>query len=122
VAWSFESAVAEVLSEGRTALADGVVMRPSGRDRDDVVERRRGAVSAGPLYVRADNAIRMDRWWWWCVYGRRGAVECGLGAKHARRGCGAAGCRRWGVVGGGGGEGGGMARSIFTLYRRVGGE
>lgn len=46
-------------------------------------------------------------------------MECGLGAKHTRRGCGAAGCRCRGVVGGGGGEGGGMARSIFTLYRRL---
>lgn len=48
------------LSEGGTALADGVVLRrPGVRERDDVVGRRRGAVSAGAWYVRADNAIRM---------------------------------------------------------------
>lgn len=54
------------MSEGGT-LADGVVLRPGERDRDaddeddDVVEQRRGAVSAGSWYVRADNAIRMGR-------------------------------------------------------------
>jgi len=52
------------LSESGT-LADGVVLRPGERDRDaddaddDVDGRRRGAVSAGSWYVRADNAIRM---------------------------------------------------------------
>ena len=56
------------MSEGGT-LADGVVLRPGERDRDaddeddDVVEQLRGAVSAGPWYVRADNAIRMSGWW-----------------------------------------------------------
>ena len=60
VARSFASAVADVLlSEGGTALADGVAMRPGGRGRDDVVERRKGAVSAGSWFVRGDNAIRM---------------------------------------------------------------
>lgn len=58
------------MSESESTLADGVVLRPGERDRDcddvdnadddDVVERRRGAVSAGPWYVRADNAIRMS--------------------------------------------------------------
>ena len=64
------SAVGDVLSESESTPADGVVLRPGERDRDcddvdnaddDVVERRRGAVSAGPWYVRADNAIRMSR-------------------------------------------------------------
>jgi hypothetical protein len=84
------------LSEGGTALADGVVMRPGGRTRDDVVERRRGAVSAGSWYVRADNAIRMDGW---CVYGRRRCRGMRFGSQtHAswlwRGGLQALGCRR----------------------------
>jgi hypothetical protein len=70
VACRVASAVGDVLSESESTLADGVVLRPGERDRDcddvdnaddDVVERRRGAVSAGPWYVRADNAIRMSR-------------------------------------------------------------
>ena len=49
------------------------------------------------------------------------AVECGLGEPNTRV-VGAAGCRRWVVVGGGGVEGGGVVVSIFTLYRRRRGE
>jgi hypothetical protein len=64
-------------------MADGVVLRPGERDRDDVVGRRRGAVSAGVWYVRADNAIRMGGGVCTDGGGKRG-VECGLGPKHAR--------------------------------------
>ena len=117
------SAVADVLSEGESTLADSVVLRPGERDRDycdddDVVERRRGAVSAGSWYVRADNAIRMGGAdVVVCVRAARGAVECGLGESQtrvvARRAAGAGCCRRWRAA-----ESGGMATSIFTLYRR----
>ena len=101
------SAVADVLSEGESTLADGVVLRLGERDRDycdddgdddvDVVERQRGAVSAGSWYVRADNAIRMSGAdVVVCVRAARGAVECGLGESQtrvvARRAAGA-GCR-----------------------------
>jgi len=46
VACRVASAVADVLSEGESTLADGVVLRPGERDRDycdddDVVEYRR---------------------------------------------------------------------------------
>ena len=84
---------------------------------DDVVERRRGAVSAGSWYVRADNAIRMGGAdVVVCVRAARGAVECGLGeSQHASwRG----GLQALLVLSGGGVEGGRAATSIFTLYRR----
>lgn len=115
------------MSEGESTLADGVVLRPGERDRDycdddDVVERQRGAVSAGSWYVRADNAIRMGgAGVVVCVRAARGAVECGLGESQtrvvARRAAGAGCCRRRRAA-----ESGGMATSIFTLYRRRRGE
>jgi hypothetical protein len=121
------SAVDDVLSESESTLADGVVLRPGERDRDcdddanvgdDVVEQRRDAVSAGPWYVRADNAIRMSG-------GGGGGGVCTGGEvpwnavwESQTRVVGAAGCWRWVVVGGGGVEGGRVAASIFTLYRR----
>ena len=125
------SAVGDVLSESESTPADGVVLRPGERDRDcddvdnaddDVVERRRGAVSAGPWDVRADNAIRMGgAGVVVCVRAARGAVECGLGESQtrvvARRAAGAGCCRRRRAA-----ESGGMATSIFTLYRRRRGE
>jgi hypothetical protein len=108
-----------VLSEGGT-LADGVVLRPGERDRDaddaddDVDGRRRGAVSAGSWYVRADNAIRMDGGG--VCTGGEGAVECGLGGPNTRlaRLAAGAGGRWWRRRS----RDGGAAASIFTLYRR----
>ena len=87
------------MSEGESALADGVVLRPGERDRDccdddgadDVVERRRGAVSAGSWYVRADNAIRMGGGV--CTGGERCRGMRFGREPNTRRG--AAGCRRW---------------------------
>lgn len=122
------SAVADVLSEGESALADGVVLRPGERDRDcydddgadDVVERRRGAVSAGSWYVRADNAIRMGD----AGGGGGGGGVCTGGERCRGMRFGRAKHASWRggllVLGGGGGgvEGGGAAASIFTLYRR----
>jgi len=68
--------------------------------------------------VRADNAIRMGGAdVVVCVRAARGAVECGLGESQtrvvARRAAGAGCCRRRRAA-----ESGGMATSIFTLYRR----
>lgn len=79
---------------GGMALSGEVVSRRSARD--DVVGRRRGAVSAGAWYVRADNAIRMGDGGV-CTGGEGGAVECEE-AKHAscdrrRRGGFQGGCR-----------------------------
>lgn len=128
VACRVASAVADVLSEGESALADGVVLRPGERDRDcydddgadDVVERRRGAVSAGSWYVRADNAIRMGD----AGGGGGGGGVCTGGERCRGMRFGRAKHASWRggllVLGGGGGgvEGGGAAASIFTLYRR----
>ena len=122
------SAVSDVLSESESTLADGVVLRPGERDRDycdddgdddvDVVERQRGAVSAGSWYVRADNAIRMGDaagGGGVCTGGERCRGMRFGRAKHASwRG----GLQALLVLSGGGVEGGRAAASIFTLYRR----
>ena len=95
------SAVADVLSECESTLADGVVLRPGERDRDyydddgvdGVVERRRGAVSAGSWYVRADNAIRMGGAGGVCTGGER-CRGMRFGESQTRVVARRAGCRR----------------------------
>lgn len=115
------------MSEGGRVLADGVVLRPGERDRndagDDVVERRRGAVSAGSWYVRADNAIRMGGGGGVCTGGQ--VPWNAVWEPNTRVVAGAAGCRALGrstaaaSVAASRAEGW-MAASIFTLYRRRG--
>lgn len=98
------------------------MLRPGERDRDaddaddDVDGRRRGAVSAGSWYVRADNAIRMGGGGvctggevpWNAVWESQTRVvarrAAGAGVRRRRRRC--------------RGGGGGVAASVFTLYRR----